>query len=277
MISRLKSGGHHITAVLATAVFILPLFWVVIASLRQPGLPPPNTIQWWPTEPYWQNYQTIFEIVPLLRYLKNSLIVVGVAVPITLLIASLGGFGISQLPDQPRRNLVYMSVALLIVPAAAVWLYRFQIIRWLGLLDTLWALILPAFAGSNTLFVLLFYWTFRRIPNDMFEAARLDGATAVGVWWRLAMPLSRPTIVAVTVLTFVMYWSDFTSPVLFIFNPQNYTMPVGLQILNQLDRTNWPILLAAAAFMATPVIIMFLILQRFFLHDLSLSNLFEKN
>ncbi len=277
MISRLKTGGHHITAVLATAVFILPLFWVLVASLRQPGLPPPNTIQWWPSEPYWQNYQTIFEIVPLLRYLKNSLIVVGVAVPITLLIASLGGFGISQLPDQPRRNLVYMSVALLIVPAAAVWLYRFQIIRWLGLLDTLWALILPAFAGSNTLFVLLFYWTFRRIPDDMFEAARLDGATAVTVWWRLAMPLSRPTIVAVTVLTFVMYWSDFTSPVLFIFNPQNYTMPVGLQILNQLDRTNWPILLAAAAFMATPVIIMFLMLQRFFLHDLSLSNLFEKN
>jgi multiple sugar transport system permease protein len=200
-----------------------------------------------------------------------------VAVPLTLFISSLAGFGISQMPDKPRRQLVYLSIALVIVPAAAVWLFRFQILQWLGLFDTLWALVLPAFTGSNPLFVLLFYWTFRRIPGEMFEAARLDGATAVTVWWRLALPLSRPTIVAVTVLTFVMYWSDFISPVLFIFDPQKYTLPVGLQILNQLDRTNWPLLMAGAVVMTLPIIFMFILLQRYFLHDMSLSNLFDKN
>lgn len=277
MISKLKSGSHHLVVIGITAVFILPLFWVLIASLRETGLPPSNSIEWWPTDAHWENYATIFDRVPMLRYMKNSLLVVAAAVPLTLLISSLAGFGISQMPDKPRRQLVYLSIALVIVPAAAVWLFRFQILQWLGLFDTLWALILPAFTGSNPLFVLLFYWTFRRIPGEMFEAARLDGATAVTVWWRLALPLARPTIVAVTVLTFVMYWSDFISPVLFIFDPQKYTLPVGLQILNQLDRTNWPLLMAGAVVMTLPIILMFVLLQRYFLHDMSLSSLFDKN
>ncbi len=277
MISKIKIVLHHGVGWALTAVFILPLLWVLVASLREVGLPPPTTVEWYPPDPQWQNYQTIFERVPMIRYLRNSLFVVATAVPITLIIASMAGFGISQLPLRPRRQLVYLSIALLIVPAAAVWLFRFQILRWFGLLDSIWALILPAFTGSNALFVLLFYWTFRRIPGEMFEAAQLDGATAVTVWWRLALPLSRPTIVGVTVLTFVMYWSDFISPILYIFSPSNYTLAVGLQILNQLDRTNWPLLMAAAVVMTAPVILMFVILQRFFLHDLSLSNLFEKN
>lgn len=277
MISKLKSGSHHLVVIGITAVFVLPLFWVLVASLRETGLPPSNSIEWWPTDAHWENYATIFDRVPMLRYMKNSLLVVVAAVPLTLLISSLAGFGISQMPDKPRRQLVYLSIALVIVPAAAVWLFRFQILQWLGLFDTLWALVLPAFTGSNPLFVLLFYWTFRRIPGEMFEAARLDGVTAVTVWWRLALPLARPTIVAVTVLTFVMYWSDFISPVLFIFDPQKYTLPVGLQILNQLDRTNWPLLMAGAVIMTLPIIFMFVLLQRYFLHDMSLSNLFDKN
>jgi multiple sugar transport system permease protein len=277
MISKLRAILHHGAGWVLTAVFLLPLFWVLVASLRMPGLPPPNTVEWWPADAQWSNYQVIFERVPMTRYISNSILVVATAVPITLLIASMAGFGMSQLPTRPRRQLVYLSIALLIVPAAAVWLFRFQILRWLGLLDSMWALILPAFTGSNALFVLLFYWTFRRIPAEMFEAAQLDGATAVTVWWRLALPLARPTIVGVTILTFVMYWSDFISPILYIFDPQNYTLAVGLQILNQLDRTNWSLLMAGAVVMTAPVILMFIFLQRFFLHDLSLSNLFEKN
>jgi len=277
MISKFKGLVHHGAGWALTAVFVLPLLWVLVASLRAPGLPPPNTVEWWPPAPQWSNYQLIFERVPMTRYITNSILVVAIAVPIPLVIASMAGFGMSQLPTRPRRQLVYLSIAFLIMPAAAVWLFRFQILRWLGLLDTLWALILPAFTGSNALFVLLFYWSFRRIPGEMFEAAQLDGATAVTAWWRLALPLARPTIVGVTVLTFVMYWSDFISPILYIFDPQNYTLAVGLQILNQLDRTNWPLLMAGAVVMTAPVILMFVFLQRFFLHDLSLSNLFEKN
>jgi multiple sugar transport system permease protein len=262
---------------LVALAFCLPLYWVVVASLRQTGLPPPHTVEWWPADAQWQNYRHIFQLVPMSRYALNSLLVVAAAVPLTLLTASLAGFGLAQLPERPRRQLLSASVAVLVVPAASVWLFRFQILRVLGLIDSLAALVVPAFAASSPLFVLLFYWGFRRIPPELFEAARLDAASAVTVWWRVALPLARPTTTGVTILTFVLYWNDFVSPVLYIYNPRYYTLPVGLQILNQLDSTNWPLLMAAAVLITLPIVALFAILQRLFLHPTSLANLMDKN
>jgi multiple sugar transport system permease protein len=270
-------AGHHLLALSVTAVFSLPLFWVMVASLRAPGLPPPSQIEWWPQEPHYRNYALIFELLPFGRYLANSLLVVAAAVPLTLLTSSLAGFSLAQLPGRQQRRLFALSVALLLIPAASVWIFRFQILRWLGLVDSLWALILPAFAASSPLFVLLYYWSYRQVPAELFEAALLDGASALASWRRLALPLVHPTTVAVTVLTFVMYWSDFISPLLYIYRPSRYTLAVGLQILNQLDPTNWPLLMAAAVLMTSPVLLLFAWLQRYFLHDLSLANLVDRN
>lgn len=268
---------HHLVGLGITAVFILPLFWVMVASLRLPGLPPPNQIEWWPPDPQFGNYPFIFDLLPFGRYMINSLIVVGTAVPLTLLTASLTGFALAQLPLRQQRHWFFFNVALLLIPGASVWLFRFQILRWLGLLDSLWALILPAFAASSPLFVLLYYWACRQIPAELVEAARIDGAGPLRCWWQVVMPLAHPTTVAVTVLTFVLYWSDFISPVLYIYRPAYYTLAVGLQIMNQLDPTNWPLLMAAAVVMTLPVLFLFLWLQRYFLHDLSLANLMDKN
>jgi multiple sugar transport system permease protein len=273
MTARLKAGLHHAAGLLLTLVCVLPLYWAIVASLRQPGLPPPTTIEWWPSAASWDNYAEIFRVVPMAHYVRNSLIVVAVAVPATLVTASAAGFGLSQLADAWRRRTFVASVVLLMVPGMAVWLFRFHLLRWVGLLDTLWALIVPAFAASNPLFVLLFYWTFWRVPAEVYESARLDGAGALTVWWRIAQPLAWATTAGVAVLAFVLYWSDFTNPVIYIYRPELYTLPVGLQILKQMDATNWPLLMAASVVMALPIILLFLFLQRFFLHDLSLGRL----
>jgi multiple sugar transport system permease protein len=183
----------------------------------------------------------------------------------------------AQLPAGSRRRLLIFSVVVMMIPAASVWIARFQVLRWLGLLNTLWALIVPAVAASSPLFVLLFYWNFRRVPAELFEAGRLDGASALSTWWRLAMPLARPTAAAVALLTFVLYWSDFVSPVLYIFDPTWYTLPVGLQVLKQLDSTNWPLLMAGAILITAPVILLFGTLQRFFLSDSSIATLIDRD
>ncbi|MCB8946178.1 MAG: carbohydrate ABC transporter permease [Ardenticatenaceae bacterium] len=263
---------HHLIAWSITAVFLLPLFWVIIASLRQVGLPPPTTIEWWPTQPHWQNYSQLFQLLPITRYLGNSLLVTALAIPITWLVASLGGFSISQLPPPWRRRWLIFSLVLLMIPGTAVWLFRFRIYQWLNLLDSVWALALPAFAASSPLFVLLFYWAFRRIPTELFEAARLDGASASKTWWQIACPLTHPTSIAIIILTFVMYWSDFVSPILYIYQPTNYTLPVGLQILKQLDPTNWPYLMAGSVLMTLPILLLFILLQRYFLQNLTLTK-----
>ena len=89
--------------------------------------------------------------------------------------------------------------------------------------------------------MLLFYWIFRRIPHELFESARLDGAGLLSIWSRIAMPLAKPTIMTVAVLTFTDYWSDFMNPLLYLKSESRYTLPIGLRVLQQLDQTNWPL------------------------------------
>lgn len=253
----------HAAALAVAALFVLPLIWVVSTSLRQPGLPPPPAIEWLPSPLFWSNYREIFEIVPLGWYLLNSLRVGVVAVPLTLLVASWAGFAMAQLPAGLRQRLVALTVALLLVPTASLWLMRFVLFSQLGLIDTIWPLVAPALMGSRASFVLLFYWSFRRVPLELFEAARLDGANALLIWARVAMPLARPTTVAVTVLCFSLYWSDFLSPLLYLKSESRYTLPVGLSMLRQMDRTNWPLLMAGAVVMTVPVVGLFLLIQRY--------------
>ncbi len=267
---------RYLVGLLAALLFVLPLYWAWVASLRLPG-PPLSMLEWWPSQVHWQNYLTIFQLIPMGRYTLNSLIVVGVAVPLTLLTASQAGFALAQAGYRTRRAMVLFSIAVLMIPSSATWLFRYQVLNWLGLLDSLWALILPAFAASSPLFVLLFYWAFRSVPQEVFEAGCLEGASALQAWWLLGLPLAWPTTVAVTILTFILYWSDFTGPVLYIFDPKKYTLAVGLQILKQYDVTNTPLLMAGAVFMTLPVLALFLVLQRLFLHDFSLANLIDRS
>jgi multiple sugar transport system permease protein len=276
MSPKLRAGLHVAATLALVLLFVLPLWWMIVASLRPVGLPPPRTIEWWPADPQWRNYAEIFRQVPMGRYALNSLLVVLVAVPLTLLTASLAGFGLSQLRGPWRTRLLIAAIALLMVPAPAVWLFRYQLLSWLGLLTSLWALVLPAFAAGSPLLVLLFYWTFRRNPLELYEAARVEGADAWTAWRRIAMPMARPTVAAVTVLAFALYWNDFTNPVLYLYRPSTYTLPVGLQILKQLDATNWPLLMAGAVVVTLPIVLLFLALQPLFLSDNALAELLEK-
>lgn len=276
MSPKLRRGLQVVVTLTLVLLFVLPLWWMIVASLRPIGLPPPTTIEWWPADPQWSNYAEIFRQVPMGRYALNSLLVVLVAVPMTLLTASLAGFGLSQLRGPWRNRLLIAAIALLMVPAPAVWLFRYQLLSWLGLLTSLWALVLPAMAAGSPLLVLLFYWTFRRNPLELYEAARVEGADAWTAWRKIAMPMARPTVAAVLVLAFALYWNDFTNPVLYLYRPSTYTLPVGLQILKQLDATNWSLLMAGAVVVTLPIVLLFLVLQPLFLSDNALAELLEK-
>lgn len=264
---------YHLVALSVAALFLVMFVWVVSASLRKPGTPPPRTIEWIPNPVAWSNYGRIFDLLPLARYTLNSALVVALAVPLTLLTASWAGFAMALVGRRLRRNMIMLSIILLMVPITALWLTRFVLFTNLGLIDTIWALIAPALMGSSPFFILLFFWSFRRIPHELFEAALLDGASTLGMWRRVAMPLARPTIIGVSVLTFVMYWSDFINPLLYLKSESRYTLSMGLQVLRQLDRTNWPLLMAASVVMAAPVVILFLMVQRYFWPEGRLAGL----
>ncbi len=262
----------HVVPLLVAGLFLLPLLWMVTASLREAGLPPPRTVEWLPSSPTPANYGEVFELLPFGRYLLNSLAVVAMALPLTIIVASAAGFAMALLERRSRSALVVLSVALLLVPVTALWLTRFLLFSWVGLTDSLLALVVPALAGSSPLFVLLYYWTFRRVSAGIFEMAHLDGAGPVTVWWRIALPNAVPTSIAVAVLTFILYWSDFISPLLYLRDQDLYTLPLGLRQLQQLDPTGWPLLMAGAVMLTLPAVLFFLLVQHLFLGERGLRD-----
>ena len=259
-----RALGFHAAALAVAAVFLVPGLWVLAASLRQPGLPPPVTIEWVPVPLAWSNYARIFEVLPLARYLANSLLVAGLAVPLTIVVASWAGFAMAQLSSRARYALLALAVVVRMVPLTAVWLTRFLVLRELGLIDTILALLAPVWMGSSPFFVLIFYWSFRRQPVALLEAARLEGLGPLRIWASIAMPLARPATAAVALLTFVQYWSDFMNPLLYLKSDERTTLALGLRVLQQLDATNWPLLMAGAMVMMLPVLLLLLVLQRAF-------------
>jgi multiple sugar transport system substrate-binding protein len=256
--------GFHAIALAAAAVFVVPGLWVLAASLRRPGLPPPTVIEWLPTAPAWSNYLHIFTLLPLGRYLTNSLLIAVLAVPLTVLIASWAGFAMAQLPARARYALLGLAVVVRMVPLTAVWLTRFLVLRELALVDTIAVLLAPVWMGSSPFFVLIFYWAFRRIPAALIEAARLEGLGALRIWAIIAMPLAKPAIAAVGLLTFVQYWSDFMNPLLYVKSDERATLALGLRALQQMDATNWPLLMAGAVVMMAPVLLLLFVTQHVF-------------
>ena len=215
--------------------------------------------------PAFENYGRAFELVPIPRQILNSAIVVVVAVPLTILVASWAGFAMARLSSRAAAVLVGLSLIVLMVPPTALLVSRFAMFRMARLTDTYVPLMAPALMGMSPFYVLLFYWSFRRLPRELFEAGRLEGLGALALWSRVAMPLVRPTTIAVGVLAFVLTWSNFLDPLIYLYDPSLYTVPLGLRSLATLPTQDLPLMLAGAVTATAPVILAFLFVQRFFL------------
>jgi len=163
--------------------------------------------------------------------------------------------------------MVVLTFVSLMIPVTALMVPRFAIFRTLGLTDTFVPLIAPSLIGTSPFYVLLFYWSFKRLPAELYEAARLEGETPVRIWWRVAFPLTRPVTVAVAVLAFSFTWSNFLDPLIYLSDERLYTLPLGLRALSLVDPSNIPLLLAGATAASAPIVIAFLYVQRFFLRS----------
>jgi len=202
------------------------------------------------------------------RFTLNSLLVVSLGVPLTVVTASWAGMGMARLSRPAQRRWVIVSLAVLMVPGIALWSTRFLVYRTLGWYDSVWALIAPAWMGTSPFFVLMYYRAFRRIPAAVYESALLDGAGVLQTWSRVALPLARATTLGVALLSFVFYWGDFISPLLYLNSESRYTLPVALRMLEQLTRADWGLLMAAALWTTAIPVALFLLAQPFFArHD----------
>ncbi|MFG3706147.1 carbohydrate ABC transporter permease [Micromonospora sp. NPDC047670] len=265
--------GRFVVPALFAAVFAAPLWFMVVGSLRPAGLPPPRTLEILPPEPTLAAYARLPELIPLFRYLANSALVVALAVPLTVVVASLTGFGLRLLAPTARRRVVLGLLAVLLVPATAVWATRFELFRLAGVVDTYVPLLAPAVLAGNPFLVLLYAWSFGGVPESQLQAARLEGAGWLTVWRRVALPQVRPATLAVAVLAFTFHWANFIDPLLYLHSGDRYTYPLGLQFLRLLNPTDWPLLMAGCVVATVPCVLVFLLAQRILLHDDPLAAL----
>lgn len=242
----MRTWGITAVRLFVGLLFLLPVLWLVNAAFYPPATPLPTTLQLWPATSTPANFGRVFALVPMGQFTVNSLLVVAAAVPLTLLTGSWAGLGMARLPTKVQRRWVLISVAVLMVPGIGLWSTRFLVYKWLGWLDAYWALIAPAWMGTSPFFVLMFYRAFRRLPPAVYDAARLDGAGVWQLWWLVALPLARPTAVAVALLAFIIYWGDFISPLLYLSREQLYTLPTALQLLQAMTPSDYPLLMAGA-------------------------------
>ncbi len=154
-----------------------------------------------------------------------------------------------------------LSLVTLMIPGIALWYARFIVYKELGIYNSLWALVAPAFMGTSAFFVLMYYRAFRRIPREIYDSARLDGAGVIKSWRLIAMPIARPTTAGVALLAFVHYWGDYVSPLLYLQSERNFTVPVALQLLHQMGRSDWSLLMAASIVSLAVPVLFFVLLQ----------------
>lgn len=263
-------GGQRWRTLGALGVLLLfsaPLLIMLPGSLRKPGLPPPRTPELLPHPVVFSNYERAVDLAGLGRATVTSLLVAAIAVPLSVLVASWAGFALTQLPRRLARVVIGASVVALMVPLTALLVPRFAIFRTLGLTDTLVPLIAPALVATSPIYVLVYYVAFRQLPRDLWDACRLEGMSPLRTWRRVAMPLVRPVTAAVAALVFVLTWANFLDPLVYVYRRELFTVPLALRSLAALDPTNYPLLLAGAVIAAAPVIAVFLVAQRWFLHE----------
>lgn len=253
-----------IARLLLAALFLLPLLWMLTAAVYPPGVPLPTTLQLLPENPTLQNFVRTFKVVSFARFIANSAAVTALAVPITLVSSSWAGLGMARLTIPSQRLWIILSLAILMVPGVALWSSRFILYNQIGWIDSFWALIAPAWMGTSPFYVLMFYRAFRRIPSAIYDAAQLDGAGVFQTWYLVGLPMARPTAVAVSLLSLVVYWGDYISPLLYLNSQSKYTLPVGLQLLQELNRSDWPLLMAACVVASAVPALFFILLQPYF-------------
>lgn len=266
-------------AVLILAVaFAVPFLWAISSSLKTSQeifiFPP----QWLPSSPQWDNYVEIWRRAPLGTFFLNSTVVAALSVIGQLLSASLVAYGFARFRFPGRDVLFVVVLSTLMLPGQVTIIPVFLIFRTLGWLDTLKPLTVPAFFGGGAFAIFLFRQFFLTIPKELDEAAKIDGANSLWIFFRVIVPLSKPVFVTMAIFSFLGSWNDFFGPLIFLNSEEKFTMPLGLSYFQVLAGvgSNEPtqhLLLAAALTMTIPPMIIFLVLQRYFVTGIVMSGL----
>ena len=270
-----RSRASIVLYVLLTIGLILmvaPFIWMVLGSFKAQGeflrLPP----TWLPEQPTFNNYQRLIDQLDMPRFFFNSIVVASVVTAGNLVFAPMLGYALAKLPFAGKGALTGLVLATLMLPGAAILVPLFVLMSALGLVNTYLSLVLPFLAGAFGVFLTRQF--FSGLPDELLEAARMDGASELRIFWTIAMPLAGPVLATLGILTFLGSWNSFIYPLVMAQEPEMYTLPVALATFaTGQHQADHGMLMAGSLVLILPVLIIFVVLQRWITEGIATTGL----
>ncbi|MCP3031619.1 carbohydrate ABC transporter permease [Halobacillus sp. A1] len=267
-----KAGNYLvITLMLLGGIAVsIPFIWMISSSFKPESevLAIPPTI--FPENPTLDNYINLFTNMNFTVYLRNTLIIVFFSF-IGLLFNAMAGYGFAKYEFKGREKVFYLVLATMMIPGQVTMIPVYLLLNEMGLTNTMTGIILPGLAVAFSIFLFRQFMT--TIPNDLIEAARLDGAGEFYIFFRLVMPIAKPIFAVQGILTFIAGWNSFLWPLIIANDESLYTLSVGLSLLQGQYANNFALQMAGAAFMVVPIIIIFSFFQKYIVEGFTMSGI----
>lgn len=270
----LGAGATWALVLVLVATFVGPLLWMGLTSVKSYGEATASPPTLWPQDVDLSAYERLLSLdgpYPVLRWFLNSLLAGVLHTALVLVVASTAAFALERMPFRGRGLVFGVIVSTLFLPAFVFLMPNYLMIDRLGWTDSVWALVVPGAAGAFGVFFLRQFMV--NLPVELEEAAALDGANQWGVFRRVVLPNTRPALATLAVLAFLGNWNDYIWPVYVLFSPERLTLPAGLRLLQGAYVTDYPSIMAGAVVASVPVIVLFVLTQRFVIEGVARSGL----
>jgi multiple sugar transport system permease protein len=263
--------GIYFTVIIVTIVMLLPFAWMLSASLKLSRDVFAFPIEWIPSQPRWENYVDIWTKIPLALFIYNTSKLTIIVTLLQLLTSSFAAYAFAKL-HFPYKNTLFLGyIATIAMPWQVYMVPQFLLMREFGLNNTHLALIfLQAFTAFGVFLMRQFYMS---VPNELCEAARIDGMNEYQIWAKIMLPLSKPALSTLTIFTFVTTWNDFLGPMIYLTKTELKTIQIGLRMFISQYSAEYGLIMAASVVALIPVLVVFLALQRFFVEGVASTGL----
>lgn len=275
---RMRNAGRGLVYLIATAgavVMVFPLLWTISTSLKTVEQLVGTRIELIPDPIAWYNYVEVFRIVPVSLFFRNTMLIIACAEFGSLVVCAMTAYAFARIPFPGRNVMFTLLLSSMMLPGVVTLIPFFVMFDRMGWINTFWPLIVPRFLGHNAFYIFLMRQFFRGIPNDLSDAARIDGCSEMAIWWRIVMPISMPVLAAVALFTFQFGWNWFLQPLVYLGgNRDLWTLSLGLNMLRGFEgEPTTHFQMAFSVLMIVPMMIAFALGQKYFIQGITFTGL----
>ncbi|WP_457101896.1 carbohydrate ABC transporter permease [Microbacterium sp. P5_E9] len=263
--------ARTIIAVVVCAIVIFPLYWMLVMAFSPRGEVFSSELRFWPSEITFDNFERIFRRFDVTLWFQNSVVIGLFVTALTVFVNLLAGYAFARLQFRGRNTIFLLTLATMMIPVQAIMVAQFKLVSGLGIYGTYWGVILPGAAAAFGIFLARQF--FIGIPEEILEAARIDGAGQIRTFMQVVLPLCKPLIAVLTLLTLMSSWNDFAWPLIALKDNELFTLPIGLLYLKNQTAPEYESIMALALISVLPMVILFLMFQRYFVQGFARSGI----